>query len=298
MPLSQKHKDKTYTRLLRLDSHYVKRQGPERLVVTKLMHAAGLTNGSFYSHFTSKDALLLGALEGAFNEAERIYHRVGGNLPPRQALTRFIDFYLSTYHRDSPSNCPIITLGSYLPRQSKKFRGTFDAGLKRLLDIRTGWLEAAGISDGKRVAAALLSAMAGTMVVARAVSDKGVSEDLIAVVRDNLKAQIGLGDLATVVEVSQTLSREIDLGNLIDSLMSLALEHAGADRGVLILPRGDELRIEAEARVVGGKIDVRLLQSHVATGELPQPVLRHVFRTQDRVLLDDVADHNPYSEDD
>src|SRR5260370_32854856 len=94
------------------------------------MHAAGLTNGSFYSHFTSKEALLLGALEGAFNESEKIYHRVGDNLPPRQALTRFIDFYLSTYHRDSPSNCPIITLVSYLPRQSKKFRGTFDAGLK------------------------------------------------------------------------------------------------------------------------------------------------------------------------
>ncbi|SIO48502.1 transcriptional regulator, TetR family [Bradyrhizobium erythrophlei] len=298
MPLSQKHKDKTYTRLLSLASHYLKRQGPERLVVTKLMHAAGLTNGSFYSHFTSKEALLLGALEGAFNEAERIYRRVGDNLPPRQALTRFIDFYLSTYHRDSPSNCPIITLGSYLPRQSKRFRGTFDAGLKRLLDILADWLEAAGIPDGKRVAAAMLSAMAGTMVVARAVSDKGVSEDLLAVVRDNLKAQIGLGDLATVVKVSQTLSREIDLGNLIDSLMSLALEHAGADRGLLILPRGDELRIEAEARVVGGKIDVHLRQSHVAAGELPESVLRHVFRTQDCVLLDDVTGQNPYSEDD
>lgn len=297
MPLSQKHKDKTYTRLLGLASHYLKRQGPERLVVTKLMHAAGLTNGSFYSHFTSKEALLLGALEGAFNEAEEIYHRVGDSLPPRQALTRFIDFYLSTYHRDSPSNCPIITLGSYLPRQSKKFRGMFDAGLKRLLDILEGWLESAGISDAKRVAAAMLSAMAGTMVVARAVSDKGVSEDLLAVVRDNLKAQIGLGDLATVVEVSQTLAREIDLGQLIDSLMSLALEHAGANRGLLILPSGDELRIEAEAQVVGGKIDVRLRQSNLAAGELPESVLRHVFRTQDRVLLDDVAGQNPYSED-
>jgi AcrR family transcriptional regulator len=267
------------------------------LVVTKLMHAAGLTNGSFYSHFTSKEALLLGALEGAFNEAETIYRRVGDNLPPRQALTRFVDFYLSTYHRDSPSNCPIITLGSYLPRQSKEFRGTFDAGLKRLLDILAGWLDAAGIPDGKRVAAAMLSAMAGTMVVARAVSDKGVSEDLLAVVRDNLKAQIGLGDLATVVEVSQTLSREIDLEKLIDSLMSLALEHAGADRGLLILPSGDELRIEAEAKVAGGKIDV-LRQNHVAAGELPKSVLRHVFRTQERVLLDDVAGQNPYSEDD
>jgi PAS domain S-box-containing protein len=298
MPSGQQHKDKMYKRLLSLARCYLKRLGPERLVVTKLMRAAGLTNGHFGSHFTSKEVLLLGALEGAFNEAEEIYHRVGDNLPPRQALTRFIDFYLSTHHRDSPSRCPIITLGSYLPRQSKEFRGTFDAGLKRLLDILGGWLDAAGISDGKRMATAMLSAMAGTMVVARAVSDKGVSEDLLAVVRDNLKAQIGLGDLATVVEVSLALSREIDLGKLIDRLMSLALEHAGADRGLLILPSGDELRIEAEAKVAGGKVDVHLRQSHVAAGELPKSVLRHVFRTQDRVLLDDVAGQNPYSEDD
>jgi PAS domain S-box-containing protein len=298
MPSGQQHKDKMYKRLLSLARPYLKGMGPERSVVTKLMRAASRTNGSFRSHFTSEEVLLLGALKGAFNEAEEIYHRVGDNLPPRQALTRFIDFYLSTHHRDGPSKCPIITLGSYLPRQSKEFRGTFDAGLKRLLDILGGWLDAAGISDGRRVAPAMLSSMAGTMVVARAVSDKEVSEDLLAVVRDNLKAQIGLGDLATVVEVSQALSREIDLGKLIDRLMSLALEHAGADRGLLILPSGDELRIEAEAKVAGGKVDVHLRQIHIAAGELPKSVLRHVFRTQDRVLLDDVAGRNPYSEDD
>ena len=55
-------------------------------------------------------------------------------------------------------------------------------------------------------------------------------------------------DLATVVRVSQAVSGEIDLKKLIDTLMVIALEHAGADRGVLIVPRGDELRIEAEAR--------------------------------------------------
>jgi PAS domain S-box-containing protein len=298
MPSGQQHKDKMYKRLLSLGRQSLRRLGPERLVVTKLMRAGGLMNGSSRSLFTSEEVLLLGALEGAFNEAEKIYHRVGDNLPPRQALTRFIDFYLSTHHRDGPSKCPIITLGFCLPQQSKEFRGTFDAGLTRLLDILGGWLDAAGVSDGRRVATGMLSSMAGTMVVARAVSDKGVSENLLAVMRDNLKAQIGLGDLATVVEVSQALSREIDLGKLIDRLMSLALEHAGADRGLLILPSGDELRIEAEAKVAGGKVDVHLRQIHVGAGELPKSVLRHVFRTQDRVLLDDVAGQNPYSEDD
>ncbi len=291
------NKAKTYTRLVRLASQYLKKQGPERLGAAKLMHAAGLARGRFYAHFTSKEALLLEALRGAFTEAEQIYHRIGDNLPPRQALTRFIDFYLSAYHRDSPSNCPIVTLHSDLPRQSRKFRAAFNAGLKRLLGILAGWMEAAGISDSETAAAATLSTMAGTMAVARAVSDKRVSDELLAVVTDNLKARLGLGDLATVIRVSQALSREIELGKLINTLMGLALEHAGADRGLLILPREDELWIEAEAKTAHGAVDVRVRQTRVAPGELPESVLRHVIRTQDSVMLDDAAGQYPYSGD-
>ena len=49
-------------------------------------------------------------------------------------------------------------------------------------------------------------------------------------------------ELATVVKVSQAVSGEIDLKKLIDTLMVIALEHAGGDRGLLIVPRGDELQ--------------------------------------------------------
>src|SRR6202043_2179944 len=52
-------------------------------------------------------------------------------------------------------------------------------------------------------------------------------------------------DLATVIKVSQAVSGEIVLEKLIDTLMRTAIEHAGAERGLLILPRGDELRIAA-----------------------------------------------------
>ena len=48
-------------------------------------------------------------------------------------------------------------------------------------------------------------------------------------------------DLATVVKVSEAVSGEIVLEKLIDTLMRTAIEHAGAERGLLILPRGDEL---------------------------------------------------------
>ena len=54
-------------------------------------------------------------------------------------------------------------------------------------------------------------------------------------------------DLATVIKVSEAVSGEIVLERLIDTLMRTAIEHAGAERGLLILPRGDDYRIEAEA---------------------------------------------------
>ena len=54
-------------------------------------------------------------------------------------------------------------------------------------------------------------------------------------------------DLVTVLKVSEAVSGEIVLEKLIDTLMRTAIEHAGAERGLLILPRGSELRIQAEA---------------------------------------------------
>jgi PAS domain S-box-containing protein len=104
-------------------------------------------------------------------------------------------------------------------------------------------------------------------------------------------------DLATVVKISQAVSGEIDLHKLIDTLMVIALEHAGGDRGLLILPRGDELQIEAEARTGRDTVEVRLGQTRVVSAELPESVLRYVVRTQDSVLLDDASLPNQFSAD-
>src|SRR5262249_21641691 len=53
-------------------------------------------------------------------------------------------------------------------------------------------------------------------------------------------------DLATVIQVSQAVSGEIVLEKLLDTVMRKAMEHAGAERGLLILPYGDHLLVKAE----------------------------------------------------
>ncbi len=104
-------------------------------------------------------------------------------------------------------------------------------------------------------------------------------------------------DLATVVKMSQTLSGEIVLDKLIETLMVIAVEHAGAERGLLVLRQGEEQRIEAEATTGRDKIMVRLLDTPAAPAELPHSVLQYVMRMRESVILDDASAPNPFSAD-
>jgi GAF domain-containing protein len=108
---------------------------------------------------------------------------------------------------------------------------------------------------------------------------------------------VGQLDVETIVRASQALSSEMVLDKLIEKLMRIALEHAGAERGLLILLRGDEPRIEAEARNGDGKVEVAVRQAAVTPSDLPRSALQYVIRTRERVLLDDASIANLYSED-
>jgi predicted ATPase len=104
-------------------------------------------------------------------------------------------------------------------------------------------------------------------------------------------------DLATVVKVSQTVSGEIVLEKLTDTLMVTALHHAGAERGLLILLRGEQMQIEAEAATDQDTIAVRFLSKVPASSELPDSVLQYVLRTKEAVIIDDASADSQFSAD-
>jgi predicted ATPase len=104
-------------------------------------------------------------------------------------------------------------------------------------------------------------------------------------------------DLATVIKASHAVSGELVLEKLIETLLVIAVEHAGAERGLLILPHGEEHRIEAEARTGRHKVEVQLQQALVTPTELPESLFRYVVRTQESVILDDASVQNLFSED-
>jgi predicted ATPase/signal transduction histidine kinase len=104
-------------------------------------------------------------------------------------------------------------------------------------------------------------------------------------------------DLATLVKIYQAVSGEIVLEKLIETLMVIAVEHAGAERGLLVLWQGDVQQIEAEARTSRDSVIVRLLGTPVTPSELPGAVLQYVIRTNESVILDDASAQNSFSAD-
>jgi predicted ATPase/GAF domain-containing protein len=104
-------------------------------------------------------------------------------------------------------------------------------------------------------------------------------------------------DLATVLNVSQAVSSEIVLEKLLDTLMRMALEHAGAERGLLVHRRGEALRIEAEATTSGDTIVVHLRDEPIDGGVLPESIISYVVRTQESVILDDASAQQPFAAD-
>jgi PAS domain S-box-containing protein len=100
-----------------------------------------------------------------------------------------------------------------------------------------------------------------------------------------------------VLKAAQAVSGEIVLSDLIKLLLRIAVEHAGAGRGLLILFLADEPRISAEATTGHGQVEVTLREAAVSPAELPESVLHYVIRTRETVILDDALAQNPFSTD-
>jgi PAS domain S-box-containing protein len=104
-------------------------------------------------------------------------------------------------------------------------------------------------------------------------------------------------DLATVIKISQAVSGEMVMEKLIEGIMCAAIEYAGAERGLLVLPRGDELRTLAEATIRGIDVTVHLRGASLAGADLPESLVRYVARTHESVILDDASSPNTFSAD-
>ena len=104
-------------------------------------------------------------------------------------------------------------------------------------------------------------------------------------------------DTLALAKASQAVSSELDLEKLVETLLAIALENAGAERGVLILLRGEEAQVVAEAFTSDQGVKVNFCQLLSPPAELPDSIVRYVIRTQESIILDDALVPNQFSED-
>ncbi len=115
--------------------------------------------------------------------------------------------------------------------------------------------------------------------------------------RGTIGAPIEHLELTTVLNVSQAVSGELVLDKLVETLLRTAIEHAGAERGVLIELRGEELWIRAEGSTSGSAIPIVLRDVPLGGAALAESVVRYAARVHETVNLDDASAQGGFSND-
>ena len=173
----KEHKAATRQRIIDAAGRRFKKDGIDGSGVATLMADAGLTNGAFYAHFASKDDLV----------AEVIGDQIGRqvselvDLPPgRAGLELFVRQYLSRAHRDHPDDgCPSAALLDEVGRCPGATKRAYTTGAKAMLDEICTRLVPDEPESARRTALSLFTMLVGSMQLARALSDKKLSNAVL-----------------------------------------------------------------------------------------------------------------------
>lgn len=181
---SQKDKEKNHAQIVEIAAQKMRESGTEGPGVAEIMKAAGLTHGGFYKHFDSRDDLVAEAVDAAIAQGrDGIAEVIEGADDP---LAAFVDWYLSPAHRDDPgTGCAVVALGADAARADERVRATYTGQVERYIAQMEKLL---GSDDeaARRRAIAAVSAMAGALLISRAVDDEGLSDEILAAVRESV----------------------------------------------------------------------------------------------------------------
>jgi TetR/AcrR family transcriptional regulator, transcriptional repressor for nem operon len=193
MRYDTEHKQRTHEKVVKAAAQAIRAKGPDGVAVAGIMAQAGLTHGGFYAHFASKDDLVAAAIDQMFSESRLRFVRETENRAPRAALSAYLDFYLSTAHRDARrSGCPLAALSSDLPRMSAKARAAFAAGRQRLVHSFGKLLSELNYDAPMDVAQSMYAEMLGALSLARIEPDEKSSDAILRASRDAIRHRFDL----------------------------------------------------------------------------------------------------------
>lgn len=178
MRYGKNQKQATRQRILEAAGRRFKQDGIDGAGVAALMSDAGLTNGAFYAHFASKEDLVANVLADQLR-AQR--QSVDAQPPDREGLEAFVRSYLSPQHRDQCADgCPSAALLDEIARRPAATRQLFTDELMGVIDDIAARLDPADVAAARTDALTVFGLMVGTLQLARTLTDRDLSEQLLA----------------------------------------------------------------------------------------------------------------------
>lgn len=178
MRYSKDHKEATRRRIVEAAGRRFKQDGIDGAGVASLMSDAGLTNGAFYGHFESKDDLVAQVLADQLCTQRRSFEDQPAGLDGLRALIRA---YLSPEHRDrSADGCPSAALIEEISRGPETTRQIYSDELMGIIDDIAERMGRTNVEAARAEALTLLGLLAGTLQFARALTDRELSDQLLA----------------------------------------------------------------------------------------------------------------------
>ncbi|WP_101674498.1 TetR/AcrR family transcriptional regulator [Alloalcanivorax mobilis] len=186
MRVSREQAAENRDRIVEVAARLFRERGFDGIGVAELMNNAGLTHGGFYGHFDSKEQLMAEACERAIDSTGQRWRKVIGSAQ-KPSMDALASRYLSSRHRDHPGDgCVLAALAGEASRQSPPVRSAFTRSVGRFIDLLDSALAGRRAALRRRKAVAATAAMVGGLILARAVNDPTLSEEILHAVAAEL----------------------------------------------------------------------------------------------------------------
>lgn len=185
MKVSREQAAENRERILNVAAKLFRERGFDGIGVADLMKGAGLTHGGFYGQFASKEDLMAQACTRAFSDSLDIWNQLASRAPnsPESQLRAITTAYLSCDHRNQPGRgCALAALGADISRRGPSVRQTVTEGVRAFVEALALLIPGKYKADKREKALATISSMVGALVLARAVDDEALSEEILRAV--------------------------------------------------------------------------------------------------------------------
>ena len=184
MRYSAQHKAKTHERVLKKAAEQMRRRGVQGTGIASLMGKVGLTHGGFYAHFSDKNELVAEAMGPMLEEGFAGVIAAAEAAPEGNKVRAMINTYLSMQHRDSREVCPVAGLCGEMARQSERVRNAYTDAIENYLKLIAKFLPGANKQERRDRARLMVSGMAGTMMIVKAITDRKASDQFLEQARE------------------------------------------------------------------------------------------------------------------